>query len=56
MLKIITYNIAEGKNLPKIYDWIESEQNNTNIICFQEFPEKDLESIKKNSFLNTLLC
>lgn len=51
MLKLITYNIAEGKNLPKIYDWIEKEHRNVDIICFQEFPEKEITNIKKYNFL-----
>jgi endonuclease/exonuclease/phosphatase (EEP) superfamily protein YafD len=50
MLKLITYNIEEGKNLPKIYAWISKEHNNVDIICFQEFPEKDLN--QNNEFLN----
>lgn len=53
MIKLITYNIAEGKNLPKIYEWIETEQANVDIICFQEFPEKDLKNIEKFKFLHS---
>lgn len=51
MLKIITYNIAEGINLPKIYDWIEKNNSNVDIICFQEFPENSIENIKDFLFL-----
>lgn len=51
MIKIITYNIAEGKNLPKIYEWIEKNHENVDIICFQEFPEIEIESIDKYDFL-----
>jgi endonuclease/exonuclease/phosphatase family metal-dependent hydrolase len=51
MLKIITYNIETGKNLEKIYQWIEQYRPNTDIICFQEFPEEELRNITENIFL-----
>ena len=51
MLKLITYNIAEGKNLPKIYEWIKVEQSNVDIICLQEFPEKELININNYKFI-----
>ena len=51
MLKIITYNIETGKKLNKIYKWIEEFRSNTDIICFQEFPEEEIKNLLNNEFL-----
>lgn len=51
MLKLITYNIGEGKEVDKIYKWIDEEQNNVDIICLQEFPEKELINLENNKFI-----
>ena len=51
MIKIITYNIETGKNLEKIYKWIEEYRQNTDIICFQEFPQEELGKIAENILL-----
>lgn len=51
MFKLITYNIAEGKKIDKIFNWLEDEQNNVDIICFQEFPEKELINLENNKLI-----
>lgn len=51
MLKIITYNIYYGDKLSEIYFWIETLKKKPDIICFQEFPYKDLRTLKKQRFI-----
>lgn len=47
MISLLTYNIEMGRQLPKILQWIELLSQLPEIICFQEFPEMQIESFIK---------
>jgi endonuclease/exonuclease/phosphatase family metal-dependent hydrolase len=51
MIRVLTYNIEFGKNLEEIYKWLASQDQEIDIICLQEFPEKELVNINKIAFL-----
>lgn len=42
MLNILTYNIQYGKRIPSIIKWIKDMSQLPDIICFQEFPEDEI--------------
>lgn len=48
MISLLIYNIEMGRQLPKILQWIESLGQLPEIICFQEFPEVQIESFIKS--------
>jgi endonuclease/exonuclease/phosphatase family metal-dependent hydrolase len=50
MITILSYNIEYGRKLDEIISWINSLENLPQIICFQEFPEKELEDLKSRKF------
>lgn len=47
MIGFLTYNVQYGKKIEEIYDWIIALEYKPNIICFQEFPQKEIRNIKK---------
>ncbi len=48
MLTVLSYNVEYGQKINEIYDWIKSLKETPQVICFQEFPEKEVENLKKN--------
>lgn len=48
MISLLSYNVEYGKNLDQIYKWIASLDLKPQIICLQEFPEKEIENLEKN--------
>jgi len=54
MLNILTYNIQYGKRTSSIIKWIKNLPQIPDIICFQEFPKKEIEifikKIKKKNY------
>lgn len=50
MISILSYNIEYGRKLDEIISWINNLETLPQIICFQEFPEKELEEIKDKKF------
>jgi len=46
MIRLITYNIHFGKRLKKILAWLAT-QKNTDIFCFQEFPQQQIADCMK---------
>lgn len=52
MLTVLSYNVEYGKKLDDIYKWIKSLDSKPQIICFQEFPEDEVEKINKNKIFN----
>lgn len=46
MLRILTYNVHFGKRIHKIEAWL-ANQKNSDIICFQEFPQDSITTIRK---------
>jgi endonuclease/exonuclease/phosphatase family metal-dependent hydrolase len=47
MLRIISYNIQYGFKIDEIYKWINSIEKKPDIICLQEFPIKEIESLNQ---------
>ena len=48
MFSIFTYNVEFGNKIYEIYDWLKSLDEKPQIICFQEFPEKEINNLGKN--------
>jgi len=48
MLTVLSYNVEYGTKIKEIYNWILESKEKPQIICFQEFPEKEVENLKKN--------
>jgi len=45
---VLSYNVEYGLNLDEIFQWIKTLNKKPHIICFQEFPEKEISSLEKN--------
>lgn len=52
MISVLTYNIEFGKRLNEILVWLTSLEDKPQIICLQEFPEKELEKLRKINIFN----
>lgn len=48
MVTIISYNVEYGQRISEIYNFISSLDEKPQIICLQEFPEKELANLEKN--------
>lgn len=47
-MTILSYNVEYGLKLPEILKWIKNLENKPQIICLQEFPEKEIVNLEKN--------
>lgn len=41
MLQLLSYNVFAGKNLYKIGSWLQGLEQPPDVLCFQEFPQKE---------------
>lgn len=48
MIRILTYNIECGRRLDDIYAWIGKNKKQIDVICFQEFPETELQHLSSH--------
>lgn len=47
-LEILTYNVEFGKRLTEIYNWLHTIPDHPDFICFQEFPENAIGTLRDN--------
>jgi endonuclease/exonuclease/phosphatase family metal-dependent hydrolase len=52
MLTVLSYNVEYGKKINKIYQFIKESKDKPQIICLQEFPEKELANLERNKIFN----
>jgi endonuclease/exonuclease/phosphatase family metal-dependent hydrolase len=52
MLTILSYNVEFGNKINEIYKWISDLKEKPQIICFQEFPEDEVEKLNNKKIFN----